>query len=56
MRNNVVCLRCGKQFYFAYKEESELAMAECPDCGGTAIGELTQSDLFKNYGFYLGGG
>lgn len=55
MRNNVVCLRCGNQFYFAFAEESELSGAKCPCCGGTAVGRLTPSSLF-NYGYYTGGG
>lgn len=54
--NNVVCLKCGKQFYFEYKDESELFNTSCPDCSGKEIGKLTQSKLFKNYGIYTGGG
>jgi|GEM_PF-5505867 len=56
MNNNVVCLRCGNQFYLAYNDESELSEAKCPVCGYNGIGILTPSSLFKNYGFYLGGG
>lgn len=55
-RNNVVCLKCGKQFSFLYNEDAELANAVCPDCAGKDIGKLTPSELFKNYGIYTGGG
>lgn len=55
MNNNVVCLRCGNQFYFAHRTESDLSGAKCPSCGHTVIGKLTYSSLF-NYGYYEGGG
>lgn len=55
-RNNVVCLKCGKQFRFLCNKDAELANAVCPDCGGKDVGDLTYSDLFKNYGIYTGGG
>lgn len=54
--NNVVCLKCGKQFYFEYNNDSELSNTSCPDCSGKDIGKLTRSKLFKNYGIYTGGG
>lgn len=54
--NNVVCLKCGKQFYFQYENEAELSNTACPDCAGKDIGKLTRSALFKNYGIYTGGG
>lgn len=55
-KNNVVCLKCGKQFFFLYENEAELSGTKCPDCGARDVGELTYSDLFKNYGIYTGGG
>lgn len=55
-KNNVVCLKCGKQFFFLYEKESELLGTKCPACGSNDIGELTYSDMFKNYGIYTGGG
>lgn len=54
--NNVVCLKCGKQFSFLYNEDAELVNTACPDCAGKDIGKLTHSELFKNYGIYTGGG
>lgn len=55
-KNNVVCLKCGKQFVFLFETAAELSGAKCPDCGSKNIGELTYSELFKNYGIYTGGG
>lgn len=54
--NNVVCLKCGKQFFFVLSDGAEIPDTACPDCGGKDIGKLTKSSLFKNYGIYTGGG
>lgn len=55
-KNNVVCMKCGKQFYYALDKKSDISRAACPSCGGKDVGELTYSELFKNYGIYTGGG
>ena len=53
MGNNVICLKCGKQFAMTLNQDSDISDAICPSCGGKNILRLAPSSFFS---FGSGGG